>query len=71
MLVEVCANSLESALNAEKAGADRIELLSELQKKTLKCSIMPGGGINADYAYKFKEKGSMPFTFQVQNLLGP
>ncbi|MGB5434675.1 MAG: copper homeostasis protein CutC, partial [Maribacter sp.] len=26
MLVEVCANSLESALNAEKAGADRIEL---------------------------------------------
>ena len=30
MLVEVCANSLESALNAEKAGADRIELCSEL-----------------------------------------
>lgn len=30
MLVEVCANSLLSALNAEKAGADRIELCSEL-----------------------------------------
>ncbi|RYC50535.1 copper homeostasis protein CutC [Flagellimonas olearia] len=30
MLVEVCANSLESALNAQKARADRIELCSEL-----------------------------------------
>jgi copper homeostasis protein len=30
MLVEVCANSLESALVAEHAGADRIELCSEL-----------------------------------------
>lgn len=30
MLVEICANSLESALNAEKAGANRIELCSEL-----------------------------------------
>ena len=30
MLVEVCANSLESAMNAEKAGAGRIELCSEL-----------------------------------------
>jgi len=30
MIVEVCANSLESAMNAEKAGADRIELCSEL-----------------------------------------
>ncbi len=30
MIVEVCANSLESALNAEKAGADRIELCMEL-----------------------------------------
>ena len=30
MQVEVCANSLESALNAQKAGADRIEICSEL-----------------------------------------
>jgi len=30
MLVEVCCNSLESALNAQKAGADRIELCCEL-----------------------------------------
>ncbi|MBD0833508.1 copper homeostasis protein CutC [Aestuariibaculum sediminum] len=30
MIVEVCANSFESALNAEKAGAHRIELCSEL-----------------------------------------
>lgn len=30
MLVEVCANSLQSALNAQEAGADRVELCSEL-----------------------------------------
>lgn len=30
MIVEVCANGLESALIAERAGADRIELCSEL-----------------------------------------
>ncbi|CAM3533276.1 copper homeostasis protein CutC [Zobellia roscoffensis] len=30
MLIEVCANSLQSALNAQKAGAHRIELCSEL-----------------------------------------
>lgn len=30
MILEVCANSLESALNAEKAGANRIELCMEL-----------------------------------------
>lgn len=30
MIVEVCANSLESAMNAQNAGADRIELCVEL-----------------------------------------
>ncbi|MEH6680520.1 MAG: copper homeostasis protein CutC [Sediminicola sp.] len=30
MIVEVCANSLESAMNAQKARADRIELCMEL-----------------------------------------
>src|SRR5690606_32573851 len=30
MLLEVCANSLQSALNAQRAGADRIELCAEL-----------------------------------------
>jgi copper homeostasis protein len=30
MTVEVCANSFESAINAEKAGAQRVELCSEL-----------------------------------------
>ena len=30
MLIEICANSYQSAINAEKAGAHRIELCSEL-----------------------------------------
>ena len=30
MILEVCANSYQSAINAEKAGAQRIELCSEL-----------------------------------------
>ncbi len=52
MLVEVCANSLESALNAEKAGADRIELCSELAV----------GGITPSYGLlqKVKENVSIP-----------
>jgi len=30
MIIEVCANSYQSAINAQEAGADRIELCSEL-----------------------------------------
>lgn len=30
MVIEICANSIASAVNAEKAGADRIELCAEL-----------------------------------------
>lgn len=52
MLVEVCANSLQSALNAEKAGADRIELCSELAV----------GGITPSYGLlkEVSEKISIP-----------
>lgn len=52
MLVEICTNSLESALNAEKAGADRIELCSELAV----------GGITPSYGLlkAVREKISIP-----------
>ena len=52
MLIEVCANSLQSALNAEKAGADRIELCSELGV----------GGITPSYGVlkSAKERLSLP-----------
>ena len=52
MLVEVCANSLQSALNAQKARADRIELCSELGV----------GGVTPSYGLikLVKEKLSIP-----------
>lgn len=52
MLVEVCANSVESAINAERAGADRIELCSELAV----------GGITPSYGLlkTVKERISIP-----------
>lgn len=52
MTVEVCANSLQSAINAEAAGADRIELCSELGV----------GGITPSYALikKVKEVLKIP-----------
>ncbi|TVZ16704.1 copper homeostasis protein CutC [Maribacter sp. MAR_2009_72] len=52
MLVEVCANSLESALIAERAGADRIELCSELAV----------GGLTPSYGLlkMVKERVSIP-----------
>lgn len=52
MLIEVCANSLQSALNAEKGGAGRIEICSELAV----------GGITPSYGLlkAVREKISIP-----------
>ncbi len=52
MIVEVCANSLQSALNAQEAGADRLEICSELGV----------GGITPSYGLlkKIKEQISIP-----------
>jgi len=58
MLVEVCCNSLESALNAEKAGANRIELCSELGV----------GGVTPSFGLiqLVKEKLSIPVNILVR-----
>ncbi|QBA63284.1 copper homeostasis protein CutC [Muriicola soli] len=52
MIVEVCANSLESALNAERAGAQRIEL----------CAELPAGGITPSFGLikSVKEELNIP-----------
>jgi copper homeostasis protein len=52
MVIEICATSVQSAINAEKAGADRIELCSELAV----------GGITPSYGLILKvlEKVKIP-----------
>ncbi len=62
MLVEVCANSLQSALNAQEAGADRIELCSELGV----------GGITPSYGLiqSVKERLSIPIHVLIRPRCG-
>lgn len=55
MVLEICANSYKSAINAEKAGAHRIELCSEL-------SI---GGITPSYGLLKKVMHSLSIPVQV------
>src|SRR5262245_31188972 len=52
LILEVCANGIASALNAQEAGVDRIEL----------CEMLEVGGITPriDYIETVKEKLSIP-----------
>ena len=59
MKLEICANSYQSALNAQKAGADRIELCSELS----------AGGITPSYG--LLKKISEEITIPVSVLIRP
>ncbi|NVK52289.1 MAG: copper homeostasis protein CutC [Flavobacteriaceae bacterium] len=59
MLLEICANSYQSAINAEKAGANRIELCSELSV----------GGITPSYGVL--KKVTQQLTIPVHVLLRP
>jgi copper homeostasis protein len=59
MLVEICANSYQSAINAEKAGANRIELCSELAV----------GGITPSYGLLKKVMNNL--TIPVHVLIRP
>ena len=58
MIVEVCSNSLEAAINAEKAGADRIELCSELAV----------GGVTPSYGFlkAVREQISIPIRVLIR-----
>jgi copper homeostasis protein len=59
MKLEICANSYQSAINAQKAGADRIEICSELSV----------GGITPSYG--FLKKVSEKITIPVHVLIRP
>lgn len=59
MKLEICANSYQSAINAQKAGADRIELCSELSV----------GGITPSYG--LLKKISENITIPVHVLIRP
>lgn len=59
MKLEICANSFQSAINAQNAGADRIELCSELSV----------GGITPSYGVL--EKVSKEITIPVNILIRP
>lgn len=59
MIVEVCANSYQSAVNAEEAGADRIELCAELAV----------GGITPSYG--LIKKVSENLTIPIHVLIRP
>lgn len=55
MIVEICANSMQSALHAERGGADRIELCSELGV----------GGITPSYGLLKNIKGHIKIPIHV------
>jgi copper homeostasis protein len=59
MLIEICANSYHSAINAEKAGANRIELCSELAV----------GGITPSYG--LLKKVTKELTIPIHVLIRP
>lgn len=59
MKLEICANSYQSAINAQKAGADRIELCSELSV----------GGITPSYG--LLKKISEEITIPIHVLIRP
>lgn len=62
MIVEVCANSLASAITAEKAGADRIEL----------CTALGVGGLTPSYGLlkAIKDQVSIPVHVLIRPRVG-